>query len=248
MEILWAKLDEKLDKQTKLITTSVTETVMAVLDEKLKAITEENVQLKNKLNELELKLKNVDKDKRKNNLVFFGIEEGKAITETDLVDYIKDIIVKMEVHLEVFEISNIYRIGKKEQDKNRPVVVSLTTMWKKHLILRNRFRLPDGIYIKEDFPKEIIEKRKQLQLQVEQEKKKGNVAFIKYDKLIIKKQQNNNREKRKRETSGSPKMPFQKKIITNVSSKTATKEPTRPNMLNYVERGRSSSPSNPPKN
>lgn len=259
MEILLAKLDEKLDQQTKVITTSVTQNVMAALDEKLKAITEENVQLKNKISELELKLKFIDKDKRKNNLVFFGIEEGKATTEMELVNYIKDIIIEMGVHFEVFEINNIYRIGKKELDKNRPVVVSLTTTWKKHMILRNRSNLQEGVNIKEDYPKEIIEKRKQLQLQVEEEKKKGNIAFIKYDKLIIKKTNDSNREKRKRETSGSPKTPSQKKVnasntqstlttLNNAPSKTATKEIIRPNILNYVERGRSALSSNPSKN
>lgn len=262
MEILLAKLDEKLDQQAKLITTSVTQNVMAALDEKLKTITEENAHLKNKISELESKLNIIDKDKRKNNLVFFGIEEGNATTEMDLVDYIKDIIIKMEVHFEAFEINNIYRIGKKEHGKNRPVVVSLTTTWKKHMILRNRSNLPDGVYIKEDYPKEIIEKRKQLQLQAEEEKKKGNIAFIKYDKLIVKKPNDNNREKRKREISGSPKTPPQKKVNAcntqstsnsqnNAPSKTtskATNELIRTNILNYVERGRSASFSNPSKN
>lgn len=259
MEILLAKLEEKLDQQTELITTSVTQNVMAALNEKLKTITEENAQLKNKICELELKLKFVDRDKRKNNLVFFGIEEGKAKTETELVDYIKDIIIEMGVHFEAFEINNIYRIGKKELNKNRPVVVSLTTTWKKHMILRNRSNLQEGVNIKEDYPKEIIEKRKHLQLKVEEEKKKGNMAFIKYDKLIIKKTHENNREKRKRETSGSPKNPSQKKVnacstqstsitLNNAPSKTATKEIIRPNILNYVERGRSASLSNLSKN
>lgn len=259
MEILMAKLNEKLDQQTKLITTSVTQNVMAALDEKFKEIAVENAQLKNKISELELKLKFVDKDKRKNNLVFYGIEEGKATTETELVDCIKDIIIEMGVHFEVFEINNIYRIGKKEPAKNRPVLVSLTTTWKKHMILRNRSNLQEGVKIKEDYPKEILEKRRQLQLQVEEEKKKGNIAFIKYDKLIVKKIQENNREKRKRETSGSPKTPSHKKAnasntqstlttMDDPPSKTATKEIIRPNILNYVERGKSASLTNLSKN
>ncbi|CAF4950675.1 unnamed protein product [Pieris macdunnoughi] len=63
----------------------------------------------------------------------------------------------MGVHL---EINNIYRIGKTEPNKIRPVVVSLTTTWKKHLILRNRSNLQEGVYIKEDYPKEITEKQR----------------------------------------------------------------------------------------
>lgn len=49
--------------------------VIAALVEKLKAITEENAQLINKISELELKLKLIDKDTRKNNLVFSSRKE-----------------------------------------------------------------------------------------------------------------------------------------------------------------------------
>ncbi|XP_063618245.1 uncharacterized protein LOC134791133 [Cydia splendana] len=61
-----------------------------------------------------------------------------------------------------------------------------------------------GIYMKEDYSKEVLEKRKQLQSQVEEEKKKGNIAFLVHDKLVVKKPKENTREKRKREESKSP--------------------------------------------
>ncbi|CAH2097106.1 unnamed protein product [Euphydryas editha] len=139
----------------------------------------------------------------------------------------------MEKSMEILLAKLDEKIGKKELDKNRPVVVSLTTKWKKHMILRNRSNLQEGVYIKEDYPKEIIEKRKQLQLQVEEEKKKG--------------------------IQRSPKIPSQKKVIAgntqstltnlyNAPSKTTTKEIIRPNIMNYVERGRSASLSNLSKN
>lgn len=258
IEILLAKIDEKLDLQTKLITTSVTQNVLEALDEKLKTITEENTQLKNKISELELKLKLVEKDKRSNNLVFFGIEEEKASTETELIAYIKDIIEESGVDFKALEINNVYRIGKKEAHKIRPVVVSISTTWKKHMILRNKANLQEGIYIKEDYPKEILEKRKQLQLQVDEEKKKGNRAYIKYDKIIIKKAPETNREKRKRETSGSPKTPSQKKVNVDYTenelttlkppSEPETKKIITPSILNYVERQKSASLSNLSKN
>lgn len=57
---------------------------MEALDEKMKLIMKEN--------KLETEVKFVKDEKRKNNLVFFGIEEiGK--TECELVDCIKDLIV-----------------------------------------------------------------------------------------------------------------------------------------------------------
>lgn len=255
MELLLLKLDEKLLKQTETITQSVTKNVMEALDEKMKIVIEENNKLKIKVLELEEKLKTADREKRKSNLVFFGIEE-KGKSEGELVDYIKDLIVDMGVHLDSQEISNIYRIGRQTENMNRPVVVSITTQWKKHLILKNKTNLQSGINVKEDYSKEILEKRKQLQPQLVEEKKKGNIAYIKYDKLIVIKPKDNNREKRKRETSSSPKLSSQKKASTSKLSynptqplpKASMKDSFRPNILNYVERARSDPQLNTPKN
>lgn len=255
-ELLLLKLDEKLEKQAERITNSVTRNVMEALDEKMKTIIEENSILKSKVTELEQKLKLAEREKRKSNLVFFGVgEKGKS--EAELVDYIKEIIVDMGVHMDSHEISNVYRIGQQTDGKNRPVVVSITTQWKKHLILKNKPNLPPGINIKEDYSKEILERRKQLQPQVEEERKKGNIAYLKYDKLIVKKQKES-REKRKRETSCSPKTPTQKKANTNEAldnpatthplPKTLAKNIIRPNLLNYIERASSDPQLNTPKN
>lgn len=171
MELLLQKLEEKLDKQAEQITQSVTRNVMEAIDDKMNTIIEENNYLKNKISELETKIKWLETAKRKNNLVFFEVEEeGK--TETELVDHIKDIVEDTGVQMNSQEISNLYRIGKKTENRSRPVVVSLTTMWKKHLILKNKSSLPPNIYVKEDYSKEILEKRKQLQPQLEEEKKR----------------------------------------------------------------------------
>ncbi|KAI8432754.1 hypothetical protein MSG28_013713 [Choristoneura fumiferana] len=164
MEWLMKMLDEKLNNQTFLITNSVTKNVMEALDEKMRCITEENNILKSKVSELQLEVKFLKNEKRKNNLIFFGVEEiGK--TECELVDCIMEAIIESGTHFQSNEISNIYRIGKRINNKNRPVVVSITSLWKKHIILRNKSKLPQGIYIKEDYSKEVLEIRKQLQMQ-----------------------------------------------------------------------------------
>lgn len=227
------KLEEKLDKQAEIITLSVTKNVMEAIDDKIKTISEENKVLKNKVSELENKLQIYEREKRKSNLIFFGVDErGKS--EHELVDYIKEIIEDMGVHMNSQEICNIYRIGKPAENKNRPVVITITTQWKKHLIQKNRVNLPQGIYFKEDFPKEVLETRKKLQQSLEEERKKGNLAYIKYDKLVVKKPRDTNREKRKREKTISPTTTASstKKQVTNI---------LKPNILNYVSRGNTSS-------
>lgn len=246
MELLLAKLDEKLNQQTLLISSAVTNNVMEALNEKLSNIVEENNNLKKKVTYLEHKLNIVEREKRKNNLIFFGTQELDK-TEFELVDYIKELIVDAGVHLDSHEINCVRRIGRWTGKKNRPVVVSFSCLWKKHLIMKNKTNLPQGIYIKEDFTKEVLEKRRQLQVQVEEERKKGNMAFIKYDKIVVKTPSESNRDKRKREESGSPNMSQQKKVNTQNKSaliepaKASTNATVKPSILNFVERNRSSS-------
>ncbi|XP_028168072.1 uncharacterized protein LOC114358336 [Ostrinia furnacalis] len=227
MEVLLSKLDEKLNKQTLAITTAVTANVMEVLENRLAPIIEENNNLKQKVANLEVKLNSIEKEKRKNNIIFFGSNE-KDKNETELIDYIKETIQDSGTHLDSQEISNIYRIGK-PSSKCRPVVVTLTTTWKKHLILKNKANLPSGIYVKEDYPKDVLITRKELQSKVDEEKKKGNVAYIKYDKLVVKHPYNSSKEKRKRD-SKSPKLAPQKKQNTRNtedSANTATTAPSK---------------------
>lgn len=251
MELLLSRLDEKLNQQTKIITTTVTKNVMEAIDERLKTITEENIKLKAKISTLEQKLNIIELEKRKYNLVFFGIEEsGKP--EAEMVDYIKDIIIETGTHIDSQEIKNIYRIGK-NNNKSRPVVVTIASLWKKHIILKNKANLPPGMNVKEDYTKEVLEKRKQLQPQLEEERKKGNIAFLKYDKLIVKTPTDKTRDKRKREDSGSPNSSTQKKINSTETkkppfSKNVSKEIIKPNILNYVGRGRTASLSEISKN
>lgn len=127
-----AKLDEKLNQQTLLLTTAVTNNVMEALNEKLSNIVEENNNLKKKITYLEQKLFIVEKDKRKNNLIFFGTHELDK-TETELVDYIKELVVDAGVHLNSQEINNVQRTGRWTGNKNRPVVVSFSSIWKNTL-------------------------------------------------------------------------------------------------------------------
>ncbi|KAK9875453.1 hypothetical protein WA026_007847 [Henosepilachna vigintioctopunctata] len=55
----------------------------------------------------------------------------------------------------------------------------------------------------EDYSEEALKKRKKLQTKLVEEGNKGNIAYLKYDKPIIK-ENNTSQEKRKRDMSTSP--------------------------------------------
>ncbi|KOB71793.1 Endonuclease-reverse transcriptase [Operophtera brumata] len=82
-------------------------------------------------------------------------------------------------------IESVRRLGKKGE-KVRPIVITLLTMGLKIQIQKNKKNFENTpYYIKEDFPLEVLNKRKELQVQLEKEREQGRMAIIKYDKLIV---------------------------------------------------------------
>ncbi|VVC94377.1 unnamed protein product [Leptidea sinapis] len=105
----------------------------------------------------------------------------------------RDINIKLEKN----DVNKLNRLGKPKAGTNpRPVLCSHLSEWKKKEILKSKKNL-NGIYVSEDHSKEVLGKRKALQPQLLEERKKGNIAYLKYDKIIIK-EPNTNNDKSKR--------------------------------------------------
>ncbi|CAF4837975.1 unnamed protein product [Pieris macdunnoughi] len=122
----------------------------------------------------------------------------------------------LKITLEASDVSKIHRIGTIKENKIRPVLISFANNWKKSVILKIKRGLKDG-YITEDFPKEILEKRRELKPKLIEERAKGNTAYIKYDQLVVK-EGNPIKEKRKRDQLTSPDNQNQAKKTTVTSN------------------------------
>ncbi|KAJ8713211.1 hypothetical protein PYW07_013581 [Mythimna separata] len=200
-QLLFDKMRIEMQNQT----IEVTNTILEKMDEKLKPILEENQILKQKVDKLEKKVELLEREKKSNNIIIHGLPEGEQTT-LDLIKLIKNCFLdELGIAIENYEINKIFRIGSKNKNKNekpRPTLLSLVTGWKKIEIMKNKKKLKD-LYITEDYSKETLEIRKSLQPKLIEERQKGNLAYIKYDKLIVKE---NSRpiDKRKREKSTSP--------------------------------------------
>lgn len=200
-QLLFYKLKMEMEKQTNDLKESLTENIMDRIDKKLTPMIEENEKLKQKVSSLENEIEYLKKEKKSNNLIIYGLEESeKSILE--LFQTVKEIFKRdLKLSVEGSEVNRLYRIGKnKVGNKHRPVLLSFTNGWKKDQIMKNKKSL-SGIYISEDYSKEVIEKRKALLPQLLEEKKKGKIVFLKYDKLVVKEPDS---DKRKRELSTSP--------------------------------------------
>lgn len=234
MDLLLNKIKEQMSLQTKDITESVTKSVLESIHKTLASVIEENKTLKTKIDSLQKKIGFLEDNKRKHNLIFFGVNETEQ--EGSLIEYTKNIIEKeTDTSIQAYEISAVQRLGAKGKG-TRPLLVRFTSIWKRNLILRNKKQNLNRstITIKEDFSKEVLQKRTELIPRLLNESKNGKIAYLKKDKLIVKDRTNSQPIKRKRDPKESPKNetstpnPAQKKTNTN-------------NMFNYVTRQRSSS-------
>lgn len=238
-QLLLEKIQERMDKQTKIITENVTRNIMQQMGEKIKLLEEKNQQLQSEVSELKEKLKGFEIQKKKNNLLFFGIKE-ESKEESNIVEYMKEKINNyLSLDIQAYEIDKAYRIGQKTSNGVRPILVSFTSNWRRNIIYKNKNKLPKGIYIKEDFTKETLEIRKSLQPKLEEERNKGNIAYLRGEKLIVKKPTDIHREKRKRESSFSPDQAS--KISSELPSSEAPKKIAAKNAFEFMSRPRSNS-------
>lgn len=171
----------------------VTLNVNKIMEEK-KIIWEENHEkLKEKVENQDKRIYFLEKQVRQRNIVFFGIKEYET-SYTNLQDNITHFInERFSMNLDHRDIQEVKRIGKKG-DRPRPLIVTFTTLGLKINILKKKGALKDTeYYLKEDYPQQVLEKRRELQGQIKEEQEKGNKVKIKYDKLVIIKPQNNKR-------------------------------------------------------
>lgn len=174
-----------ITKTGKDVTESVTKNINKILDEKFKSLEQNQEELKEKIENQEQRLHYLEKQARQRNIVFFGIAESEK-SYSNLEQIVTAFIDRyFSIQLTCNEIQEARRIGKKSE-KPRPITVTFTTLGRKIMIMKQKKALNNtSYYINEDYPKYVLEKRKELQEQVKIEKEKGNKAIIRYDKIII---------------------------------------------------------------
>lgn len=212
-QILFEQMKIEMAKQTNII--------FEKMNEKLEPLIEDNKIMKMKIEKLEKKIEYLEKEKKKNNILVFGLEETEK-SSLELFQQMQEIIKeKLKITLESNDVSKIHRIGLNKENKIRPVLIAFTNNWKRSEILKKKKSLKE-IYVTEDFPKEVMEKRRELKPKLMEERAKGNFAYLKYDQLIVK-EGYPNKEKRKRDQSTSPEQQSQAKKLANTASGTKEK-------------------------
>ncbi|XP_052746787.1 uncharacterized protein LOC128199747 [Bicyclus anynana] len=174
----------------------------------------------------EQRLDLLEKRVRERNIVIFGVQEKERNYDElnkIILDLFNDV---MKISCTDLDIQSLRRIGKKSE-KIRPVIVTFSTLKRKIEILRNKKSLEtQNCYIKEDFPPNILAKRRELQNKAKEEREKGKKVFIKYDKLIIIPPKEATNRANKRNHSGSPPEKYTRHGIYNKESTQIQKKNT----------------------
>lgn len=210
-------------QQFKIIEENITKNINTNINEKFQNLESKNEQLEKKIVDQERRIDAVEKEIRKKNLVFFGIQENEKSyweLEKTMLTVINE---KMNVGCLTQEISSVWRIGKKGE-RTRPIIVSFNSLGKKIEVIKKKKLLQQfDIYVSEDFPIKIIQKRRELRVELKQLLDQGKEAYLKYDKIIIK-EDSNGILRQKRLLSQSPKENNQKKnkSITQSNKKNKT--------------------------
>ena len=166
---------------------------------------QENKLLKEHQQELNEKILRLGYHGRRNNLVFDGFDEVLNETNQDCYNKVRSTVANLFDDDEgldsdtptgqtAFEkaskivVNRIHRLGKPIRGRNRQIIVNFQWYQDREFILQNRKNLPKGVYVNEDFPPEIVQRRNILRPILKQAlsmpKFKGKVS-LRYDKLII---------------------------------------------------------------
>lgn len=129
-------------------------------------------------------LKSLDYDKRRKNLMVFGVPEEQTDLESVLLSLIR-------IHLKVtdfslMELDFCRRLGKEpKSDRPRPIIVGLTTQRRKMEILKNSSLLKNtSVFIKQDISPEAREANKRLREERKKLRNQGNNVVIRKGQLI----------------------------------------------------------------
>lgn len=182
-----AEIQESGDR----VTEHVTQNINKMLDDRFAKWEGRHQTLENKVEQQERRIQFLEREARKRNIVFFGISENDSSSYTDLekctIRFIKEYLHISIVHSDIQEVK---RVGKRGE-KPRPIIATFSTLGQKINIFKQKRLLKNThYYINEDYPRYILEKRKELQEQAKYEREKGNKVMIKYDKLVIQKSNN----------------------------------------------------------
>lgn len=164
------------------------ECIRGLLDTKLKETEVYAHETREMVGIHDVKINNIQKDQRINNIVIYGIQENPNESWKDLqahIDWLLNNI--MDLKIKPDEINQFFRMGKKGgTNQKRPILLKMVTYWRKVEILRNTVKLKGTkIFLAQDLTPEEKSERKKLLEKVAEIRRNGKHAILKGKNIIV---------------------------------------------------------------
>ena len=139
-------------------------------------------------NDVSAKLDYLENQSRRSNVIIDGIPDVKSESWSDAEIKVKNVFTDhLKIDPKLIEIERAHRVGKYDPTgRPRSIVAKLLRFKDKEEIFKRSKNLKGtNIYINEDFSESVRQKRKDLLPQLKAERQKGNIAYLKFDKLVV---------------------------------------------------------------
>uniref|UniRef100_L7LY49 Tick transposon n=1 Tax=Rhipicephalus pulchellus TaxID=72859 RepID=L7LY49_RHIPC len=121
---------------------------------------------------------------RRNNLIIYGLHEARAETTQDLERKVKDEVFHEKLGMSVTGIERCHRLGRKSENKARPVILKFLDYREKIALFKASHKLKGSeLSLSEDFSRLVRDTSRLLWESAQKERQKNMKVRLVYDKL-----------------------------------------------------------------
>ncbi|XP_035663791.1 protein unc-13 homolog C-like [Branchiostoma floridae] len=156
--------------------------------QKVEDIETEITLLKKDITANDTKVDYLENQSRRNNILIDGVADTKDETWDQCEQKVRDLLKeKLKLDPKQIEIERAHRNGRfQDGGRPRPIVAKLLRFKDKDTIIkRAKYLKGSTIYMNEDFSEKVRQKRKELIPEMKAARERGNIAYLKFDKLIV---------------------------------------------------------------
>ena len=187
MKKLWAEVHENRKKVDERI--GQIEERVESSDYSLGIINEKVTELEKGKKDLREEVVYLQAQSMRNNLVFGNISETKPEiedAESVLRNFLSEKMKIAQSLVDSFKFERVHRMGPRSPNQCRKIVAKFT-YFKQRELVRKQWKTLQGTpyFVTEQFPKEVMDKRRKLVPLMKEYKKEGKRAWITYDTLYV---------------------------------------------------------------
>ncbi|XP_035660128.1 protein unc-13 homolog C-like [Branchiostoma floridae] len=156
--------------------------------QKVEDIETEITLLKKDITANDTKVDNLENQSRRNNILIDVVPDTKDETWDQCEQKVRDLLKeKLKLDPKQIEIERAHRNGRfQDGGRPRPIVAKLLRFKDKDTIIkRAKYLKGSTIYMSEDFSEKVRQKRKELIPEMKAARERGNIAYLKFDILIV---------------------------------------------------------------